>query len=299
VEAAAWFLEFFTKFLEAYPAFKARDLYLTGESYGGHYIPYFAKQLKDSNDPNINLKGIAIGNGMTNVRHQHVPYADFANLPENLQYTKLTPEKYQKTRKLFQVCQYMTRAESPMVKGLATFNYCDFVSNMLISDDKGKQIFDVYDIRNPASLGVDKRKRLAENYYTFLNSPEVLNELKVEHQWGGFDDYFTRMVRRDWIIDCSVQVAQLLDQGLPVLIYAGDKDYICNWVGNKEWISNMSWSGAADWAAAQPQDYHGYGKVWKAKNLQFLVVFDAGHMVPHNQPANSLDMLNRFLAGSE
>ena len=300
VEAAEWFLEFFTKFLQAYPEFKSRDLYLTGDSYAGHYIPFFAKKLKDSADPAINLKGIAIGNGMTNARQESLPYGDFAMLPENLQYTKMTQQKYDRTKKFLQVCQYMIQSESPMIKGLGTYKFCEYASNLIRNDDNGNPIFDQYDIRISASVGAEKSKRLALNMNTFLNSPEVLNELKVEHEWSLFnDDFYIRMVRRDWIIDCSVPISQLLDQGLPVLIYAGDKDFICNWVGNKEYISHMSWSGAQDWAAAQEQDYHGYGKSWKAKNLQFVVVFDAGHLVPHNQPANSLDMLNRFLAGTD
>ena len=31
--------------------------------------------------------------------------------------------------------------------------------------------------------------------------------------------------------------------------------------------------------------------------LQFLIINDAGHMVPQDQPANSLDMLTRFIFG--
>ena len=36
------------------------------------------------------------------------------------------------------------------------------------------------------------------------------------------------------------------------------------------------------------------GMVKKAGNLTFLKVAKAGHMVPYNQPANSLEMIRQF-----
>ena len=36
-------------------------------------------------------------------------------------------------------------------------------------------------------------------------------------------------------------LAPLLDAGLPVLIYTGDKDYIANWVGVGTWTDGLVW----------------------------------------------------------
>lgn len=38
-----------------YPEFKGRDIYITGESYAGHYIPNIARKLQLMNDEWINL----------------------------------------------------------------------------------------------------------------------------------------------------------------------------------------------------------------------------------------------------
>jgi carboxypeptidase C (cathepsin A) len=62
----AWF--------EKYPEFKTNDLYLSGESYGGIYVPYMAYFIDQHNTTNAaddsvfkpNLKGFAVGNGGTN-----------------------------------------------------------------------------------------------------------------------------------------------------------------------------------------------------------------------------------------
>ena len=49
-------------FFEAFPEYKANEFYLAGESYAGMYIPNIATRLLAA-VPEINLKGIAVGNG--------------------------------------------------------------------------------------------------------------------------------------------------------------------------------------------------------------------------------------------
>ena len=55
----------------------------TGESYAGHYIPaisnhIFEKNQEDDDDYKIPLKGLAIGNGLTNTEIQYTTYPDMA-----------------------------------------------------------------------------------------------------------------------------------------------------------------------------------------------------------------------------
>jgi carboxypeptidase C (cathepsin A) len=35
----------------------------------------------------------------------------------------------------------------------------------------------------------------------------------------------------------------MLEDDIRVLIYAGDVDFICNWIGNKAWTIDLPWSG--------------------------------------------------------
>ena len=39
------------------------------------------------------------------------------------------------------------------------------------------------------------------------------------------------------------KLAPLLDAGIPILIYNGDKDYICNWMGGLAWTDALEWTG--------------------------------------------------------
>jgi len=58
------------EFLAKHPELNNRPFYITGESYGGHYIPNTAKAILDANallpqSQHINLVGFAVGNGYT------------------------------------------------------------------------------------------------------------------------------------------------------------------------------------------------------------------------------------------
>jgi len=68
-ETIAWdMVDFMNKFYEMYPDFKASDLYLSGESYCGRYIPHIAKGFYDSQE--IPIKGIFLGNAIVDLIEQ-------------------------------------------------------------------------------------------------------------------------------------------------------------------------------------------------------------------------------------
>lgn len=66
-------LVFMLRWLEKFPQFKTRDLFLAGESYAGHYIPQLADVILEynarrSNRFKFNLKGIAVSNKNKNTK---------------------------------------------------------------------------------------------------------------------------------------------------------------------------------------------------------------------------------------
>jgi carboxypeptidase C (cathepsin A) len=72
--------EFLISFVEKYPQFEGRDFYITGESYAGHYVPAISHNLafQHKEDLKLNLKGLAIGNGLVAPISQYPEYATFA-----------------------------------------------------------------------------------------------------------------------------------------------------------------------------------------------------------------------------
>uniref|UniRef100_A0A3Q2P0S6 Carboxypeptidase n=1 Tax=Fundulus heteroclitus TaxID=8078 RepID=A0A3Q2P0S6_FUNHE len=51
------------EFFRLFPEYSSNELFLTGESYGGIYIPTLAERVME--DSSLNLQGVAVGNGMS------------------------------------------------------------------------------------------------------------------------------------------------------------------------------------------------------------------------------------------
>jgi cathepsin A (carboxypeptidase C) len=139
----------------------------------------------------------------------------------------------------------------------------------------------------------------------YLNKPDVQKELGVEvksYDSCNFDINRNFLFQGDWMQPYHRLVPSLLDE-IPVLVYAGDADFICNWLGNKAWTEALEWKGQKKYNKAKTQDLklseYGtkIGSVKASGNFTFIKLHAGGHMVPHDQPAASLDMLNRWLDG--
>lgn len=107
----------------------------------------------------------------------------------------------------------------------------------------------------------------------------------------------------------SALLPGLLESGLRILFFNGDKDMICNHIGNEMLIENLQWSGMKGWelqsgkeGEVEKQDWivdndiAGYYR--EARNLTYVRFYNASHMVPFDWPTRSLDMLNRFMGVS-
>merc|ERR1711957_208891 len=101
-----------------------------------------------------------------------------------------------------------------------------------------------------------------------------------------------------------MKIPDLLKAGVRTLIYAGDVDFICNWLGNKHWTLKLDWDHKDDFNAAADKPYTGgdgnaeVGKLRESNGFAFMQVYQAGHMVPKDQPSAALSMLNDFLSSN-
>ena len=90
----------------------------------------------------------------------------------------------------------------------------------------------------------------------------------------------------------------MLKDGIQVLVYHGEYDFICNWYGGYNWVKSLDWQYNNEWNNAPNKtwlvDANIAGYNITSHGLTFLKVSNAGHMVPMDQPRNALAMIKQL-----
>ncbi|KAL3778858.1 hypothetical protein HJC23_001469 [Cyclotella cryptica] len=304
-EDAYYFLQAFFQSEEG-QKYKNNPLFIVGESYGGHYAPAIAHRIWRGNKNvkegllSLNLKGLAVGNGLTNPEIQYQYYSEMAfKNSHNIQVIDENTYNGMKT------------AEPICVKGIQQCNDGDgmlngvacqaafYGCNMALTSPYRMTGLNPYDIRKPC--GDNPLCYDFSHVEKFMNSDTTKKALHVDTHnptWQTCNMMINMSFHTDWMKDFSGYVADLLNDGIPALIYAGDVDFICNYLGNKAWTTELEWNHGAEFKAAEDHDWNnGAGLARTAGGLTFLQVYDAGHMVPSDQPEHALTMITQFLNG--
>ena len=72
----------------------------------------------------------------------------------------------------------------------------------------------------------------------FFNDPTVQQSLGAKQtEWDSCDTTVYMDLLDDWMVDMATVVPDLLEGGIPVLVYSGDQDYVCNYLGGKGWTA--------------------------------------------------------------
>ncbi|KAM5438452.1 putative carboxypeptidase C [Microsporum ferrugineum] len=295
-----------TLFFKQFPEYATQDFHISGESYAGHYIPVFASEILSHKNTNINLKSVLIGNGLTDPLTQYPQYRPMAcgdgGYPAVLDQgtCRSMDNSLERCLSLIETCY---SSESAWVCVPAAM-YC----NSAIIGPYQQTGMNPYDVRSKcedmSSLCYPQLNTITE----WLNQKSVMKALGVEVESyescnGGINRDF--LFHGDWMKPYHRLVPSLLEK-IPVLIYAGDADFICNWLGNLAWTNALEWPGHKKFAEAKMNDLKvvdnkskgkKIGQVKSSGNFTFMRIFGAGHMVPLNQPEASLEFFNRWLRG--
>jgi serine carboxypeptidase-like clade 4 len=291
--------DFLQAFFAEHPEYAKNDFFITGESYAGHYIPAFAARVHKGNKAkegiHINLKGFAIGNGLTDPAIQYKAYADYA-----LDMGIIKQADYDRINKVMvPACELAIKLCGTDGKIACTASYfvCNTIFNSIMSHAGD---INYYDIRKKCDGSL---------CYDFSNMEKFLNQGSVRKALGVGDIEFVscsstvyQAMLVDWMRNLEVGIPALLEDGISLLVYAGEYDLICNWLGNSRWVHAMKWSGQKEFAASPDVPFIVNGsEAGLLKNygpLSFLKVHDAGHMVPMDQPKAALEMLKKWTRGT-
>lgn len=293
------FLELFFKQFPEYN--NKQKFHIAGESYGGHYIPVFASEILSHDDRVFDLTSVLIGNGLTDPLTQYEYYQPMA-CGAGGEPSVLEPEECDSMAASIPRC--LSLIENCYNSGsvwscVPASIYCNN-AQMGPYQKTGRNVYDIRTECKGGNLCYEDLQYIDD----YLNLPEVKAALGVEvenYESCNFDVNRNFLFAGDWMQPYHKNVIDLLEKGLPVLVYAGDKDFICNWLGNQAWADRLPWSGHSKFEKQPIREWtvgkHAAGEVKNYKNFTFLRVYGAGHMVPYDQPENALDMVNRWISG--
>lgn len=265
-------LRFYQGFLKKYPKFKGREVYITGESFGGHWVPYTAYALFQAQDPDINLAGIAIGNGYINGKDMFSTYPEFSY--KYKQYTKVNEADYKAFQKVGDLCSHLVDFDYSPMYAYAAVETCNGVSDLIMN--VAGDNFDPYYMPSNAPSN--------SSFYYFLNDKDVQADLglnKPFHSCNGTfgEEYWPQ----DYWVDSRQFIIPMLEGGIKTLVYDGDLDWICNYLQEEKVLREMKWPGQVFWNKT-PLTNCEEGMCKEYLNLRYIRFDGAGHLVPSFRP---------------
>ncbi|TMS01396.1 Lysosomal protective protein [Larimichthys crocea] len=319
------------EFFRLFPEFSKNQLFLTGESYGGIYIPTLAERVME--DASLNLQGVAVGNGMSSYEMNDNSLVYFA--------------------------YYHGLLGSRLWADLQTFccsaGKCNFYNNQDqncsarlsdVQDIVYSSGLNMYNLYAPCIGGVHQRYSIERGELvirdlgnSFINHPwtrlwnQKLRGLSSLHLSVRLDPPCTnstpsslylnnRYVRAalhispkalDWVIcssevnlnygrlymDVSKQYLKLLSAlKYRVLVYNGDVDMACNFMGDEWFVESLHQQVEVQrrpWFYDDEDGRQVGGFVKEFNNIAFLTVKGSGHMVPSDKPVAAFAMFSRFI----
>ncbi|WPK24087.1 hypothetical protein PUMCH_001343 [Australozyma saopauloensis] len=314
-EVLGHFMEFIDKYFELFPEDIANEVIIAGESYAGQYIPYFASNILTRNDAidanktealRINLKGLMIGNGAIGGDIQSLGFVPFvmkhdlmdkndSNWPELLQ--------------LHEECQNQINRATADGLILNGYQPCEQILSYILAatrDDlapKDAQCLNMYDFTlrdSYPSCGMNWPPILP--YVTdFLGEEEVREDIHIIElpKWKECNNMVhTVLVHGD--SEPSSTLLPFILERIEVLLFWGESDIICNTIGGEMMVQHLQWGGQKgyspdaieyDWV----QDSELVGSYKTERNLTFVKVLNASHMVAFDLPEVSRGLINLFM----
>ncbi|KAK9090663.1 hypothetical protein Sjap_023840 [Stephania japonica] len=240
-------LKFIVNWLDEFPIYKDSDLYLTGESYAGHYVPQLAALFLEYNKmPNIRpikLKAIAIGNPLLDldisVNNEDYLWSHGAISDEALKLQKTVCNQSRILREslsgnVSKECIYVSdRVDEEIGDDV---DYSDILLPMCLSSGTTQQ-FKVKE-EQTSNMQVKLFRRgsigdacLPDRILSYLNSPEVQKSLHTyianlsAFHWN-FCDGPLKYQRQSLAINLIPLLSQIIKSGgIPIFLFSGDQDF--------------------------------------------------------------------------
>ena len=289
-QAQEQILLFFEKFLEIFPEFKNRPIFVAGISYGGHWVPYTAYALKYAQNPDINVKGFYISSGLIDYQKAVDSYISFALA--NFKYTGFTEADATPWKKVISLCQHMGRLcpKHPLLT-VDRYKVCEdkgFLAMMAEIRQK-KPKFNNKDISGDFHFDLSNIE--------FLNNSQVINFLKVRKRH--FEPinmtFFYFFAPKDGFVPMQPLLARLLDDGVKGVVAAGRLDFICNYMQSEAAVASIGWKWREEYNRVKMGVCPPGGLCKEFKNLREYRVDGSGHGIGYFRPEVAAEIINSLI----
>jgi len=309
---------FLVKFFDLYPSFNGRDFWITGESYGGHYVPQLALRIVNGNKQNpnkkINLRGIMAGNAWTYMPYENegaidtwwqrglVPKATVDDIKSYCNLSYVGPLKQDKVDPV--KCEAAINQAGDQMGHISIYNiYADVCTSQQYN----------HIINQFASSGSTAHHLMAkkvnhddydpciDKYLTsYLNRLDVQRAIHIRNPRQTWRECSNRVdYSYDDVAQSVIPVYQkLFKENIDILVYAGDVDAIVPYSGSLAWITDLKMKIFTPWRPWIDSKGQVGGYTTEYEFLTFTTVRGAGHQVPTFQPDRALLMFYSFLTSS-
>ncbi|KIY63058.1 serine carboxypeptidase [Cylindrobasidium torrendii FP15055 ss-10] len=314
---------FLQLFMDRFPEYSTQPFHIAAESYGGTYAPNIANTVYKGNKElaptsnkikTINLASVVLANGLTNPYIQFGSVADYVcdgpfpvyDDPEGPQCQSLR-SKIPTCQRLINSC-YSFQSKLTCVPAIL---YCNSqIFGPLMQTGRNP-----YDVRRSCdrSKDGDLCYKQMEWIDVWMNQPSNKKALGVNPALDfkscnmEVNQAFT--MQGDGMHNSALLLPEIIEDGVKLLVYAGNADMMCNYMGNERWVEALDTvfseeflsSPSEPWVTLKSGKVAGTvrsagGQGFTAGNVTFVNVHDAGHMVPYDQPEAALDLITRWIA---
>uniref|UniRef100_A0A5F9CVW0 Carboxypeptidase n=1 Tax=Oryctolagus cuniculus TaxID=9986 RepID=A0A5F9CVW0_RABIT len=304
-------------FFRLFPEYKDNKLFLTGESYAGIYIPTLAVLVME--DPSMNLQGLAVGNGLSSYEQNDnslVYFAYYHGLLGNRLWSSLQTHCCSQNK-----CNFYDNKDPECVTSLQE-----------VSRIVGNSGLNIYNLYAPCAGGVPGHVRYEKDTLVVQDLGNLFTHLPLKRTWHQVGEglglvpvgsgpgeagrqslhipeqlpswdmcnFLVNIQYRRLYQSMNSQYLKLLNsQKYQILLYNGDVDMACNFLGDEWFVDSLNQKMEVQrrpWLV----DYGDSGEqiagfVKEFSHIAFLTIKGAGHMVPTDKPQAAFTMFSRFL----
>ncbi|XP_038209271.1 venom serine carboxypeptidase-like [Zerene cesonia] len=273
--------EFLVQFLELFPELKEAPLFIAGESYAGKYVPALAIQIHRRKDKHpINLRGIAIGNGLIDPLSM-MHYSEFSRILGLLDDTQV------EVLKIIEQDTVQAIQEERMLDAALGFNK----TLEYIKKHSGVSFY---------NFNMDQGGG-APAFEAFVNRADVREAIHVGNASYHLNNQLVYQKMQPDMMNTTKPFVEELLEHYGVMCYSGQLDVILPYGLSRNLYSKLNWSRRPEYIKASRRRLRNAtdGTIVAYKksggNFAEVLIRRAGHMVPEEQPDVAKFIIDRFI----